>query len=87
MLDERVVLQVVHDDLARDRVGQRDVGADVDAQPQVAPLGRFGAPGVDHDQGRSLVDRLQDTVEEDGVCGSRIGAPQQDEVGVLDLLI
>ena len=34
-----------------------------------------------------FVDRLQDVVEEDGVRGARVRAPQQDEVGVLDLLV
>ena len=36
--DERLVGQARVDDLARDRVGERDVGADVEPQPRVGPL-------------------------------------------------
>ena len=39
-LDELAVLEARGDDLARDRVGQRDVGADVEPEPAVGPLGR-----------------------------------------------
>src|SRR5918994_465689 len=39
-LDERGVVEVVHDDLARDRVRERDVRTHVDAQPQVGPFCR-----------------------------------------------
>ena len=47
MRDERRVVQVVDDDLAGDRVRERDVGAHVDAEPQVGPLGGLGPPRVD----------------------------------------
>ena len=86
-VDERVVLQVVHDDLARDRVRQRDVGADVDAQPQVAPFGRLGPARIHHDHLGSVVDALENVVEEDRMRRTRVRPPQQDEIGVLDLLV
>ena len=46
-VDELAVVQAGVDDLARDRVGEGDVGADVEAEPAVGPLGRDGAPRVD----------------------------------------
>ena len=44
-VDELAVLEAVGDDLARDGVGQGDVAADVEAEPQVRPFGArtFGA--------------------------------------------
>ncbi len=39
-LDELAVLEAGGDDLAADRVGQRDVGADVEPEPEVGPLAR-----------------------------------------------
>ena len=38
-LDELAVLEAGRDDLARHRVGQRDVAADVEAEPAVRPFG------------------------------------------------
>ena len=87
VLHERVVVQVVHDDLARDGVRERDVGADVDAEPQVAPLGRLRPARIHHDHLRPVVDALQDVVEEDRMRRARVRPPQQDEIGVLDLLV
>ena len=86
-LDERTMMQVVDDDLAGHRVGEGDVGPDVQAEPQVAPLGRLGASRVDHDQPHPVVDPLQDVVEEDRVGGARVRAPEQHEVGVLRLFV
>ena len=85
--DEGVVLEVVDDDLARDRVAQPDVGTDVDAQPQVAPLGRLGAPRIDHHHLGTVVDPLEGVVEEDRMRRSRIRSPEEDQIGVLDLLV
>ena len=39
-LDELAVLEPGRDDLAADRVRERDVAADVEPEPQVGPLGR-----------------------------------------------
>ena len=39
-IDEAVVHEVCVDDLARHRVRERDVGADVEPEPAVGPLGR-----------------------------------------------
>ena len=87
VFDERVVVQVVHDDLARDRVRERDVAPHVDAEPEVAPLGGLRPARVDHDHLRAVVDALEDVVEEDRMRRSRVRSPHQDEIGVLDLLV
>ena len=86
-LDERAVVQVVRDDLARDRVRQRDVGADVDPEPKIGERRRLGPARIDHDQPRPVLEPAQDVVEEDGVRGAGVRPPQQHEVGVLDLLV
>jgi hypothetical protein len=85
--DERVILQVAGDDLPRDRVRQRDVGADVDPEPEIGERRGLGPPWIDDDQLRPSLERPQDVVEEDGVCRAGVRAPQHDEVAVLDLLI
>ena len=85
--DERVVLQVVRDDLAGDRVRQGDVRAHVDTEPEIAERRRLGPARVDDDQPRPALDPAQDVVEEDGVRRAGVRAPQQHEVGVLDLLV
>ena len=87
VLDERVVLQVVDDDLARDRVGKCDVAAHVDAEPQVSPLRGLRPARIDDDHLGSVVDPLEDVVEEDRMRRSRVRPPHQDEIGVLDLFV
>ena len=82
-----MILQVARDDLPRDRVRERDVGADVDPQPEVPERRGLRPPWVDHDQLRPSFQRTKDVVEEDGVCRAGVRAPQHDEVAVLDLLI
>jgi hypothetical protein len=81
------MMQVVHDDLARDRVRQGDVGPDIETEPQVAPFGGLGPARVHHDQPHPLVDPLQDVVEEDRVRGARVRTPEQHEVRVLGLFV
>jgi hypothetical protein len=75
------------DDLARDGVRERDVAADVEAEPQVRKLGRAGAPRVDRDQARAVAYAAKEVVEEDRVRLARVGAPEDDEVGLLNLLV
>jgi hypothetical protein len=53
------------DDLASDRVGQRDVGADIEPEPRVGPLRRARTPRIDDVQRRAAMDGLEDVVEED----------------------
>jgi hypothetical protein len=75
------------DDLAGHRVGQGDVAADVEAEPQVGPLGRTGPTRVDRDQPGAPVDPLQEVVEEDRVGLAGVAAPQEDEIRLLDLTV
>jgi hypothetical protein len=75
VLDEGGVVEIVRDDLAPDRVRERDVGADVEPEPEVGPLGGGGPPRVDRVELRAVVDPLQDVVEEDGVRLARVRPP------------
>ena len=75
------------DDLARHRVGQRDVGADVEPEPAVGPLRGGRAPRVDDEQPRARVHALQHVMEEDRVRLARVRAPEQDDVRLLDLAV
>jgi hypothetical protein len=84
-VDEVGVDQSGVDDLAGDRVGQGDVGADVQAQPHVGELGRRATPGVDDVQGGAVADAGEDVVEEDRVGVTGVRAPHHDHVGGLDL--
>jgi hypothetical protein len=80
-------VQVVRDDLSRDRVREGDVGPDVDPEPEVGEGRGFGLTRVDDDQPRPPLEPAQDVVEEDGVRRPGVRTPQQDEVGVLDLFV
>ena len=84
-LHELGVHEAGPDDLPAQRVGQGDVGADVDAQPDVGPLRRSGAAGVDGVHLRPVAEPLQQVVEEDRVRFPRVRPPEDDQVGLLDL--
>jgi hypothetical protein len=75
------------DDLVGHGVGEGDVGSDVVAQPDVGPLGGLGAARVDDEEPRAVVDALEDVVEEDRMRVAGVRAPQQDDIGVVVLLI
>jgi len=81
-LDEVAAHEAGVDDLTGDGVRERDVGADVEAQPQVRPLRRLGAPGVDHVELGAVAHPLEHVVEEDGVRAAGVGAPQHDHVPI-----
>ena len=86
-LDELAVLEAGRDDLPRDGVGERDVAADVEPEPAVGPLGARRPPRIDRDQAGALVHGLEDVVEEDRMRLAGIAAPEDDQIGVLDLTI
>ena len=86
-LDELHVGETGLDDLARHRVGQRDVGADVEPEPEVGPLRRRRAPRIDDDQLRAAVHGLEHVVEEDRVRLARVRAPEDDQVRGSGLLV
>ena len=70
-----------------DGVGQRDVGADVEAEPAVRPFGAAGAARVDRVEAGAVADALEQVVEEDRMRLAGVAAPQDDQVGLLDLAI
>jgi hypothetical protein len=81
------VLETRRDDLATDRVRQGDVASDVKSQPRVRPFRTRRPARVDRDQASALVDGLEDVVEEDRMRLPGIAAPEDDQVGVLDLTV
>ncbi len=86
-IDELAVLEAGGDDLARDGIGQRDVGADVEAEPAIRPFGRRGATRVDRVQAGAVADALEHVMEEDRMRLAGVAAPQDDQVGLFDLTV
>ena len=87
VVDERLVLEPGLDDLAGHRVGQGDVAADIETEPQIGPFGGRRSARVDRDEPGPAVDALQQVVEEDRVGLAGIAAPQEDEIRLLDLTV
>ena len=87
VVDEGAVREAGVDDLARHRVRERDVGADVEAEPAVGPLRRRRAARIDDEEPGAVVHALEQVVEEDRVRLARVRAPEQDHVGLLDLCV
>ena len=75
------------DDLARDRVRQRDVAAHIEPEPGVGPARGPRPPRIDHVQPRAAMHGLQDVVEEDRMRLTGVGAPEDQQIRLLDLLI
>ncbi len=86
-IDEGAVRQAGRDDLAPDRIRERDVRADVEPEPAVGPLRRARPARVDRVESGAVVNAAQEVVEEDRVRLARVRTPQDDEVGLLDLLV
>ncbi len=86
-VDEAVVDEAGVDDLARHRVRQRDVRADVEPEPAVGPLGRGRAARIDGVEPRAVVHALEQVVEEDRMRLTGIRPPQEDDVRLLDLAV
>jgi len=75
------------DDLARDRVGQGDVGADVEPEPRIGPLRAARAAWIDAVELRPAVDCLEDVMEEDRMRFTGVRSPQDQQIRFLDLFI
>ena len=75
-LDEAVVGQPRGDDLAGDRVGEGDVGADVEAEPPVGELCGLRASRVDDVEPSASIDGLQHVMEEDRVGAAARSIPR-----------
>ena len=86
-LDELGVGQSRVDDLSSDGVCQRDVAADVEAEPRVGPFGGARPSRVNREQACPVADAAQQVVEEDRMRLSGIAAPENDQIGLLDLTI
>jgi hypothetical protein len=72
VLDEHVVGQSGVDDLAPNRVGQGDVGADVEPQPGVGPLRAARAARIDPEEPGATMDRLEEVMEENRMRFARV---------------
>ena len=66
-IDEALVGEACRDDLSSNRVGERDIGADVQAEPSVSPTSRRRATGIHHEKLGSVTNPRHDVMEEDGV--------------------
>ena len=86
-LDELAVLEPGRDDLARHRVRQGDVAADIETEPAVGPFGGGRPSRVHGVQARAVADALEHVMEEDRMRLAGIAAPQDDQVRVLDLTV
>jgi hypothetical protein len=86
-LDERLVLEPRGDDLSPDGIGQGDVAADVEAEPDVGPLGGARPAWIDRVEAGPVSDAAEEVVEEDRMRLAGIAAPEDDQIGVLDLTI
>jgi hypothetical protein len=86
-LDELGVGEAGVDDLPTDRVREGDVAADVEAQPDVRPLGRARPARVDRVEAGPVPDAAQEVMEEDRMRLPGVAAPEDDQVRLLDLTI
>jgi hypothetical protein len=85
--DELGVREPGNDDLAADRVRERDVAADVEPEPDVGPLGRRRPPRIDRVQPGPVADAAEEVVEEDRMGLAGIAAPENDQIGLFRLTI
>ena len=86
-LDEGAVVQAGVDDLARHRVRERDVRADIEPEPAVGPLGGGRPARIDDVEARAVPHPLQQVVEEDRVRLPGVRAPEEDHVRLLHLTV
>ena len=70
-----------------DRVREGDVRADVEAEPDVGPLGRARPARVDRVQPGAVAHAAQEVVEEDRMRLPGVRAPEHDQVGLFSLAI
>ena len=68
-------------------VRERDVGADVEAQPDVGPFGDARPARVDRVQAGAVADAAEEVMEEDRMRLAGVAAPQDDHVRLFDLPI
>jgi hypothetical protein len=86
-VDELAVLEARGDDLPPDGVRERDVGPDVESEPDVRPFGRARPTRVDSVQPGAVSDAAKEVVEEDRVRLTGVAAPQDDQVRLFGLTV
>jgi IMP dehydrogenase/GMP reductase len=67
---------------------KRDVGIGSDRQMQIGGFRRHGTARIDdHDLGAAPLARGKEALEQDGVAPRHVGADENDEIGLLQILI
>ena len=87
MGDEVSILQGGREDFAPDRIGERDIGADVESKPTVGPLCARRPAWIDDVELCAVMDSAENVMEEDRMRLSGVRTPENDRVGALDLLV
>jgi hypothetical protein len=72
------MLQALGQNFTADRIGQCDVGADVESEPSVGPLRGRRAARVDDVELGAVANTPQDVMKEDRVRVARIRSPEQN---------
>src|SRR5215467_1569129 len=87
MPDELFIGQTSGNDFTGDRIGQRDIGAHIDAEPSMGPFGRTGSARIDDIELGAVLYAFEQVVEENRMRFASIRSPKQDDVGLFDLAI
>src|ERR1700716_1745418 len=85
--DELGVGQTLMDDLPRHGVGERDVAANVEAEPDVGPLSGARATRVDGHETGTVTDPTQQVMEEDRMRLASVRAPKDHEVRLFNFAV
>jgi branched-chain amino acid aminotransferase len=86
-IDEFPIFPARRKNLARDRVCERDVGADVEPQPAASPLRRRGTARIDDVKLCAVANPFQYVMEKDWMRLARVAAPKNDRVGTFGLFV
>jgi hypothetical protein len=86
-LDELAILEAGGDDLAGDRIRERDVAADIESQPAIGPFGRRRAAWIDRVETSPVANAAEKVVEEDRMRLAGVAAPQDDQVRLFRLTV
>ena len=89
LVDEGLIVKALLEDDLGHRVEQQQVGARDDRQMDVGVLGGLGSPRIDADDRRLRVQplALPDALEDRRVALERVGADQEEDVGVVGIVI
>jgi hypothetical protein len=87
VFNERFVDQPGVNDLAANTVGQRDIGADVETEPSVGPLGRLRPARIDGIDLGPFVNRFQGVMKENRMRFAGIGAPEDEQIRIFSFAV